>query len=88
MEHQSVGYCRFCLKIFSGAGMGRHLAACKMRKEKNELELKEGRKKYKIYHRKLAAVNGTGCTLKFRQKPPLSIWTNFYVASGWSVAAI
>ena len=54
MEHQSEGYCRFCLKIFSGAGMGRHLAACKMRKEKNELELKEGRKKYKIYHLKIS----------------------------------
>ena len=54
MEHKSEGYCRFCLKIFSSAGMGRHLAACKMRKEKNGLELKEGRKKYKIYHLKIS----------------------------------
>ena len=53
MQHKSEGYCRFCLKIFSGAGMGRHLVTCKMRQEKNELELKEGRKKYKIYHLKM-----------------------------------
>jgi hypothetical protein len=50
MEHKSEGFCRFCLKIFSGAGMGRHLSTCKTREEKNELELKGGRKKYKIYH--------------------------------------
>lgn len=55
MEHLSEGHCRFCLKTFSGAGMGRHLAACKKRKEKNELELKEGRKKYKIYQLKISA---------------------------------
>jgi len=36
--------------------MGRHLAACKMRKDKNELELKEGREKYKIYHLKISGV--------------------------------
>jgi hypothetical protein len=30
--------------------MGRHLSTCKTREEKNVLELKEGRKKYKIYH--------------------------------------
>jgi hypothetical protein len=50
MEHKSEGSCRFCLKIFSGPGMGRHLSTCKTREEKNVLELKEGRKKYKIYH--------------------------------------
>jgi hypothetical protein len=53
MEHKSEGICRFCLKEFSGAGMGRHLSACKTRKDKNELELEEGRKKYKIYHIKI-----------------------------------
>jgi hypothetical protein len=40
MEHKNEGVCRFCLKKFSGAGMGRHLLTCKTRKEKNELELK------------------------------------------------
>ncbi len=54
MEHKSEGYCRFCLKKYSGTGMTRHLAACKMRKGKNELELKAGRKKYKIYHLKIS----------------------------------
>jgi hypothetical protein len=53
MEHKSEGICRFCLKKFSGAGMGRHLSACKARKDKNALELNEGRKKYKIYHIKI-----------------------------------
>ena len=55
MEHKSEGFCRFCLQIFSGQGMGRHLSTCKTREEKNELELKGGRKKYKIYHLKIAA---------------------------------
>jgi hypothetical protein len=53
MEHKSEGICRFCLKKFSGAGIGRHLSACKTRKEKNALEIKKGRKKYKIYHIKI-----------------------------------
>ncbi len=53
MEHKSEGVCRFCLKKFSGAGMGRHLLTCKTRKEKNKLEFK-GRKKYKIYHLKIS----------------------------------
>ena len=54
MEHKSEGICRFCLKKFSGAGMGRHLSACKPRKENNALELKMGRKKYKVYHIKIS----------------------------------
>jgi hypothetical protein len=54
MEHKSEGICRFCLKKFSGTGMGRHLSACKARKDKNELELKKGRKSYKIYHIKIS----------------------------------
>jgi len=53
MEHKSEGICRFCLKKFSGAGMGRHLSACKARKDSNALELKKGRKSYEIYHIKL-----------------------------------
>jgi hypothetical protein len=55
MKHKSEGFCRFCLKIFSGAGMGRHLSACKVREKKNEQELKEGQRKYKIYHLKITA---------------------------------
>lgn len=54
MEHKSEGICRFCLKKYSGAGMGRHLSACKTRRDRNELELKEARKKYKIYHIKIS----------------------------------
>ena len=54
MEHKSEGICRFCLKKFSGAGMGRHLSACKARKDKNAMEIQKGRKKYKIYHIKIS----------------------------------
>jgi hypothetical protein len=54
MEHQSEGYCRLCLKKYSGAGMTRHLAACKTRKEKNVSELEAGEKAYKIYHLKIS----------------------------------
>lgn len=53
MEHKSEGICRFCQKKFSGAGMGRHLSACKTRKDKNASELKAGRGKYKTYHLKI-----------------------------------
>lgn len=53
MEHKSEGICRFCLKKYSGAGIGRHLAACKTRKDQNALEIKKERKKYKIYHLKI-----------------------------------
>jgi hypothetical protein len=50
MEHKSQGICRFCLKTFSGAGMGRHLLTCKARKEKCGQELKSAQRKYKNSH--------------------------------------
>jgi len=53
MEQESEGFCRFCHKTFSGAGMGRHLSTCKTRKEKNAFEPGKGGKQYKIYHLKI-----------------------------------
>ena len=32
----SKGECRFCNKIFSGRGIGKHLLACRSKKEKDE----------------------------------------------------
>ena len=54
MEYKSEGVCRFCLKTFSGTAVSRHLAACKVRKDKNALELRGARKKYKVYHIKIS----------------------------------
>ena len=88
MEHKSEGICRFCLKKFSSAGMGRHLSACKTRKDKNALELKTGRKNIKYTTSKFPSISGIGCTLKSRQVPRLIIWMVFCAASGWSAAAI
>ncbi len=53
MEHKSEGVCRFCIKTFSGGGMGRHLPTCKTRKEKNAQELKSAKRNYKVYHLKV-----------------------------------
>jgi len=50
----SKGECRFCHKIFSGRGIGKHLLACRSKKEKDETL--NGRKNQGyIYHLKMSA---------------------------------
>ena len=53
MEIKDEGVCRFCLKTFSGAGMGRHLVACKAKKEADK-ETTETKKIQSIYHIKIS----------------------------------
>lgn len=47
------GICRFCLKTYSGAGMGRHLFACKARKEETNKEVNQKVTGKSIYHLKI-----------------------------------
>lgn len=54
-EPKNEGLCRFCLKTFSGAAMGRHLMACKIKKEHDEHAAETTRRKYPIYHIKLSS---------------------------------
>ena len=48
-QSHSKGECRFCHKIFSGRGIGKHLSACGVKKEKDET-LNRGKNKGYIYH--------------------------------------
>lgn len=50
----SKGECRFCHKIFSGRGIGKHLLACGAKKEKDET-LKSGRDGGYVYHLAISA---------------------------------
>jgi hypothetical protein len=43
------GICRFCLKTFSGRSMARHLASCKVKKQKNAEEITDKTKTDVIY---------------------------------------
>ena len=50
----SKGECSFCHKNFSGRGIGKHLLACRAKKEKDEM-LKEKKSESYIYHLKISA---------------------------------
>lgn len=50
----SKGECSFCHKNFSGRGIGKHLLACRAKKEKDEM-LKEKKSESDIYHLKISA---------------------------------
>jgi hypothetical protein len=52
-EIKDEGICRFCLRAFSGRSMGRHLVACKAKKQKDEQDVTEGKKIIPIYHIKI-----------------------------------
>ena len=51
----SKGECRFCHKIFSGRGIGKHLLACGAKKEKDEMLNNRGKNQGYIYHLKISA---------------------------------
>ena len=55
MEQKSEGICRFCLKTYSGASMGRHLLACKKKKEQDKHIADKSSKNYRIFHLKINA---------------------------------
>ena len=56
MEIKDEGVCRFCLKTFSGAGMGRHLVACQAKQEADKDKEASEIKKIQsiIYHIKIS----------------------------------
>lgn len=53
-QSQSKGECRFCHQIFSGRGIGKHLLACRAKKEKDETLTIRKDEGY-IYHLKISA---------------------------------
>ncbi len=55
MEIKDEGVCRFCLKTFSGAGMGRHLEACPAKKEADKEAFDIIKIPSNIYHLKISA---------------------------------
>ena len=55
MEIKDEGVCRFCLKTFAGRSMGRHLAACKVKKQKDAEETANTQRTTPIYHVKITS---------------------------------
>ena len=55
MDMKDEGICRFCLKTFAGRSIGRHLTACKAKKEQDEATLKGKKKTQLIYHLKITS---------------------------------
>jgi hypothetical protein len=49
MEIKDEGVCRFCLKTFSGRGMGRHLIACQAKKQQDRQDAANGQSPVTIY---------------------------------------
>lgn len=52
MTMKDEGVCRFCLKTFAGRSIGRHLTACKAKKQR-DLEDTKGKNPRMLYHLKL-----------------------------------
>jgi hypothetical protein len=50
MRKRGEGVCRFCLKTFSGSAIGRHLRACKEKKERDVEETARSKKSGRIFH--------------------------------------
>jgi hypothetical protein len=53
MSKSGEGKCRFCLKSFSGSAVGKHLASCKVRKEKDADEASGAKAPERIFHIKI-----------------------------------
>jgi len=54
MAVKNEGICRFCMKTFAGAGMMRHLKACKIKLEKDALEAAKTKGGSRIYLLKIS----------------------------------
>lgn len=52
-EIKDEGVCRFCLRAFSGRSIGRHLVACKAKKQKDGQDATGGKEITSIYHVKI-----------------------------------
>lgn len=53
MEIKDEGICRFCLRTFSCRSIGRHLASCKAKRQKDNEDSTSGKKRSTIYHIKI-----------------------------------
>lgn len=57
MEVKDEGVCRFCLKTFSGRGIGRHLVACRAKKQQDVEDAAKGQSRTPIYHVKVSSYS-------------------------------
>jgi hypothetical protein len=55
MKIKDEGVCRFCLKTFSGQGMGRHLVACQAKKQRDREDTARGPSPAAIYHIRISS---------------------------------
>jgi hypothetical protein len=55
MRKSSEGLCRFCFKTFSGSTIGKHLQACRAKKERDVEETARAKKPERIFHIKVGA---------------------------------
>jgi hypothetical protein len=55
MKKSSEGVCRFCLQTFSGSTIGRHLSACRTKKERDAEEAGGAKKVERIFRIKVSA---------------------------------
>ncbi len=49
MEIKDEGICRFCLKTFAGRSIGRHLVACKVKKQKDDESMAKAKRTRQNY---------------------------------------
>jgi hypothetical protein len=55
MEIKNEGICRFCLKTFSGRGIGRHLIACQAKKQQDREGVAKGQSPTTVYHIRISS---------------------------------
>lgn len=75
-QRYSEGECRFCHKIFSGRGIGKHLVACEAKKEKDET-LNKGKNQGYIYHLAISAWGTYWLHIEMKGSATLSKLDNF-----------
>lgn len=71
------GICRFCLKSFSGRGIGKHLLACKAKTQKDMEEAVPGIKTGTIYLMKMQSFKPFWLYVEIRARATLSVLDKF-----------
>lgn len=77
MEFKDQGVCRFCLKMFAGTAMGRHLSACPARKEADKSIPGAGRLPGSIYHLRISAYKFYWLHIEVDSASPLRLIDGF-----------
>lgn len=72
MKKSTEGVCRFCLQTFSGSAMGRHLSACRTKKERDAEEASGAKKVERIFRIKVSAYGEFWLHLEMKASSKLS----------------